>query len=162
MILVVLMWDRIPHIFKRKQRIVSVNTKLWQNKNLQLTTLQVAKDDISKLLSPRDRLTTEDTENPAKSLPYLRSKIGWCGGRGGGGARPIWSQGVTNLTQLLIISYFWKLFVSNCNWIFYNDSFFSQQNIVLLNGTQRDGWSFILTNETIIGVFIFVKSCQGF
>ena len=74
-------FNRIPQIFKRKQRIVSVNTKL--NKNLQLTTLQVAKDDISELLSPRDRLTTEDTENPAKSLPYLRSKIGWSWGEGG-------------------------------------------------------------------------------
>lgn len=134
--------DRIPHIFKRKQRIVSVNTKLWQNKNLQLTTLQVAKDDISELLSPRDRLTTEDTENPAKSLPYLRSKIGWCGGRGGGGARPIWSQGVTNLTQLLIISYFWKLFVSNCNWIFYNYSFF--HNKILCYSTEHSGMAEVL------------------
>ena len=141
-ILVVLLWQNSRHFQKKAKDCRCKYTKLWQNKNLQLTTLQVAKDDISELLSPRDRLTTEDTENPAKSLPYLRSKIGWRWGEGGGGARPIWSQGVTNLTQLLIISYFGKLFVSNCNWIFYNYSFF--HNKILCYSTEHSGMAEVL------------------
>ena len=35
----------------------------------------MAEDDISELLSPWDRLTTLDTENPAKSPPYLPSVV---------------------------------------------------------------------------------------
>ena len=65
----------------------NIKSKIWAKSEIlgikiKPTTWLPAKDDISKLLSPRDRLTTQDTENPAKSLPYLRSEIGCCDNSG--------------------------------------------------------------------------------
>ena len=62
----------------------------------------MAEDDISELLSPWDRLTTLDTENPAKSPPYLPSVV-VAGGEGV----------VTNMTQLLVTSYY-QIFLDFC------------------------------------------------
>ena len=140
-ILVVLLWQNSRHFQKKAKDCRCKYTKLWQNKNLQLTTLQVAKDDISELLSPRDRLTTEDTENPAKSLPYLRSKIGWRWGKGGGQDQSDlreWQTWHNCLLFLILGNYLFQIVIG----FFYNYSFF--HNKILCYSTEHSGMAEVL------------------